>query len=203
MKLFCLLLSASLLHAASKASVELVLVEPGGKAGTRRMSISRKAAPGPGKELRVLVVGSAESLVSVVALTKKGDLVSVPEVTTLTAGKARELPEGARWNWDVAEKVSDVYVILAPQGAGDFAAYRTLVSKMNDSANSAELRRLQTSAVVRWIESQLKSPTSAADYSMKAEPTPMGGLIRGTEGFGAPVDVPDGRSVVMRIRLEP
>lgn len=191
-----------LLGSAARANVELVLVEPGGKAGVRRVSISRQASPGPGKELRVLIAGAPDATVSVAAFNRKGELVSVPEIAGLpSAGQTRELPERDKWQWDAADKISDIYVILAGAGAADFAAYKEQVSKMG--GGSAELRKMQGNAVLRWIEAHLKSPTGAADYSMKPEPTPMGGLIRGTDGFGAPVTVPDGRSVVMRIRLQP
>jgi hypothetical protein len=203
--LFSLLaLLASSAVCANRARVEVLVIEAGGKAGVRRVTLSRRAAPGPGKELRVLVAPEAEVLASAAAFNKKGELAfDVLEVAVLKAGdKPRELPDGAVWNWNVPDQVSDIYVVLAAPGATDFASYRALVSKMKTNASSPELRKMQAGALLRWIESHLKVPTTAADYSIKAEPTPMGGLIRGTDNVGVPVDVPDGRSVVMRIRLE-
>ncbi len=191
---------ASTLCCAAEARVQVVVVEPGGKAGSKVTDFSKAAKPGPGKELKVIVTPDAKCIVSVAAFNKDGQLVYGAPETAQGSDLTLELPAHRKWTWEGAEGVTEIDVIFAYPEAADFQAFDALVKKMNGA--SEEVRSMQAGAVRRWIESKLKSAATAADYSVKDAPTAVGGVMRGNNiERGQKVSIPEKQTTVLRIRV--
>jgi hypothetical protein len=181
--------------------VQIVIVEPGGKAGAKKVDFSKQAKPGPGKELKILISSDRKCTISPAAFTKDGQLLyGVPEIVQLPDDKTAELPLNSKWTWDGHEGLEEIDVIVAEPGAADYKPYEELVKKMGQSGISDDVRRLQAGAMRRWIDQRLKSPATAADYSIKNLPTEVGGMVRG-EPTGQEIAVPAKRSTVIRLRI--
>lgn len=191
---------ASAQVAPAKIWVQVIVVEPGGKTGSTQQEFSKRAKPGAGKQLKVRVSADRNCTVSAAAFTKDGQLVyGVPEIVQLLDNKAKELPQNLKWTWDGHESLEEIDLIVAGPGADDHKEYQELVKKMGQSTD--DVRSLQTGAMRRWIDAHLKSSTTAADYSVKEEPTQVGGMIRGDAAAGQEVSIPAKKSAVIRLRV--
>jgi hypothetical protein len=185
----------------TKAHVQVVVLEPGGKAGLKRVEFSKQAKPGQGKELKVLVSADGNYAVSLVAFSKEGQLVyGVPEIVQLPDGKTKELPLTSKWTWEGHEGLEEIDVIVADPGAGDYKAYEELVKKMGQGGISDDVRRLQAGKMRQWIDEHLRSTTTASGYSIKNQPTEVGGMTRGGV-TGQEISVPAKSSTVIRLRI--
>ena len=191
---------ASAQTGAAKIWVQVIVIEPGGKTGVNRLEFSKKTRPAPGKQLKVRVSADGRCTVSAAAFTRDGQLVyGVPEIMQLLENKAEELPHETTWTFDGHEGLEEIDLIVADPGAVDFKDYQDLVKKMAQS--TGDVRKLQTGALRRWIDAHLKSSTTAADYSVKEEPTQVGGMLRGEAAAGQEVAIPAQKSTVVRLRI--
>ena len=186
---------------APKARVQVVILEPGGKAGMRRVEFSKQAKPGPGQELKVLVSADGNCTVSLAAFTKDGQLLyGTPEIVQLQDAKIKELPLNTKWIWDGHEGLEEIDLIVAGPGAADYKAYEELVKKMGQAGISDDVRRFQLRRMREWIDDHLRSSTTATDYSIKEQPTDVGGMLRG-DVTGQEVSVPPKKAAVIRLRI--
>ena len=187
--------------AAAKARVQAVILEPGGKTGMRRTEFSKQARPGPGKELKVLVSADGSCALSVTAFTKDGQLLyGTPETVQLQDAKVKELPLNSRWTWDGHEGLEEIDIIAADPGAADYKTYEELVKKMAQGGIGDDVRKMQVRRMRQWVDDHLRSSTTAVDYSIKEQPTEVGGMVRG--GLtGQEVSVPSKKSAVIRLRI--
>ena len=185
---------------AAKIWVQLIVIEPGGKTGANRLEFSRKTKPAPGKQLKVRVSADGQCTISAAAFTKDGQLVyGVPEIVQLPDNKAEELPRDTTWTFDGHEGLEEIDLIVSDPGAGDFKDYQELIKKMAQS--TGDVRKLQAGALRRWVDAHLKTSTTAADYSVKEEPTQVGGMLRGEAAAGQEVSIPAKKSTVIRLRI--
>ncbi len=182
--------------------MQWVLQQPGGKAGVKQEEFSRKAKPGPGKELRVLVQANRECTISFAGFTRDGQLLyGSPETVHLPVNIVRDLPTSKKWTFDGYERLAEIDAVIADPNAGDYKAYADLIGKMSQSGISTEVWQAQASALRMWIDGQLQSKTTAQDYTVKENPTEAGGVIRG-DLTGQEFMVPPRKTSVVRIRIQ-
>jgi hypothetical protein len=185
---------------AIRIHVQVVVVEPGGKTGIRKLAFSKQSKPGQGKELKLLVSADRTCAVSAAAFTNDGRLAyGVPASVDVDA-ETKELPLGDKWRWDGHEHLAEIDVIAADPIAADYAPYKELVTKMERGESTDAIRRLQVGEMRRWIDAHLKSPTTGWNYSIKEQPAEVAGSVRG-EPVGQEVSIPARGSKVIRLRF--
>jgi hypothetical protein len=194
------------LHAAEHAvRVRVVVVEPGGKSGSKMLSFSNESRPGPGKEIRVFVDAIDHCTISVVAFSADGQLVyGMPENIDATPSKTIDLPRGRKWTWTGAERLAEIDIVVAGRASSDYKAYSDLLGKMQQ-AQTDELRRLQAGALHRWLDARLKSASTAADYKLMQRSIPVAGLTRQDgplePGLGHELPIAEHICTVLRLRI--
>jgi hypothetical protein len=201
----CGLLAAAALYAqqsGTEVTMQWVIREPGGKTGVKQEEFSRQAKPGPGKELRVFMQANRECAVSFAGFTRDGSLVyGPPETVLLPANIVKELPVSKKWTFDGKEQLAEIDAVIADPATADYKSYSALVGKMNQPGISTEVSQAQAGALREWIDGQLRSKTTAVDYTVKDNPADIGGVIRG-DLHGQVLKVPTQKTSVVRIRMQ-
>jgi hypothetical protein len=210
MKFHCVplaLVSAAVLCAQQpdiRIQMQWLVQEPGGKTGTLREEFSKQAAPGPRKELRLLVKASRDCTVSIAGFTHDGRLLyGPPETVQLSAnGPWKELPATKKWSFEGSEKLGEMDAVIADPSSPDYRQYATLVAKMKPGL-PPEVSQAQASAVRDWIDSRLRSTTTSVDYTVKHDPGQIGGVLRTDDSsVGQTMIVPAQKTSVARIRIQ-
>jgi len=205
MKIFFLSLLGAAALCAQQSGTELkmqwVVRGPGGKTGSKQEEFSKQAKPGPGKELRVLVMANKDCTVSFTGFTHDGQLLyGPPETVQLTANVVKDLPASAKWTFEGEEKLGEMDAVIADPASPEYKQYAALVAKMKPGL-PADLLQAQAGAVREWIDGQLRSRTTAIDYTVKDNPGEIGGVIRG-DFKGQSMMVPAQKTSVVRIRIQ-
>jgi hypothetical protein len=190
-------------QSGTEIKMQWVVQGPGGKTGSKREEFSKQAKPGPGKELRVLVKSNKDCTVSFTGFTHDGQLLyGPPETIQLSANKITELPASKKWTFEGTEKLGEMDAVIADPSSPDYKAYATLVAKMKPGT-PPELLQAQSAAVRDWIDGQLRSKTTAVDYTVKENPEQIGGLVRGENDLpGQTMILPAQKTSVVRIRIQ-
>lgn len=203
-RLGCVLLSGAALWAQQSGTdikMQWVVQQPGGKTGKTRVEFSKQAKPGPGKELRVLVEANKDCTVSFTGFTHDGQLLyGPPETIRLSANVVKELPASKKWSFEGNEKLGEMDAVIADPSSPEYKQYSALVAKMKPGL-PPEVAQAQAAAVRDWIDGQLRSKTTAIDYTVKDDPSEIGGLIRG-DFKGQSMMVPAKKTSVVRIRIQ-
>ena len=188
-------------QSATEIKMQWVLQQPGGKTGVKREEFSQQAKPGPGKELRVLILANRDCTVSFTGFTRDGQLLyGLPETVHLTANVVRELPASKKWTFDGQEHLAEMDAVIADPASADYKTYAGLVARMNRPGIPAELRQAQADALRGWIDGE-RSKSTAQDYTVKENPAEIGGLIRG-DFHGQALMVAPRKTSVVRIRIQ-
>jgi len=112
-------------QSGTEVKMQMVLQQPGGKAGAKQEDFSKQAKPGPGKELRVFVEANRECIVSFAGFTQDGQLVyGPPETIHLLANVVKELPASKKWTFDGHELLAEIDAVIADPAAADFKGLR-------------------------------------------------------------------------------
>ncbi len=203
-----LVLLSAVLLCAQQSGIEIqmqwVVQGPGGKTGTKREEFSKQAKPGAGKELRVLVKASRACTVSFAGFTHDGQLLyGPPETVQLSANAAwKELPAAKKWSFEGNEKLGEMDAVIADPASPEYKQYSALVAKMKPGL-PPEVAQAQAAAVRDWIDGQLRSKTTAVDYTVKDTPGQIGGSIRDADAkVGQSMTVPAQKTSVVRIRIQ-
>ena len=189
-------------QSGTEVTMQWVIRQPGGKTGVKQEEFSRQAKPGAGKELRVFMLANRECAVSFAGFTRDGQLVyGPPETVLLPANVVKELPVSKTWTFDGHEQLAEIDAVISDPAAADYKPYATLVGKMNQAGVSTEVSQAQAGALREWIDGQLRSKTTAVDYTVKDNPADIGGVIRG-ELHGQVLKVQPQKTSVVRIRMQ-
>jgi hypothetical protein len=189
-------------QSGTEVTMQWVIRQPGGKTGVKQEEFSRQAKPGPGKELRVFMLANRECAVSFAGFTRDGQLVyGPPETVLLPANVVKELPVSKKWTFDGHEQLAEIDAVISDPAAVDYKPYAALVGKMNQAGISTEVAQAQAGALREWIDGQLRSKTTAVDYTVKDNPADIGGVIRG-DLHGQVLKVPEQKTSVVRIRMQ-
>jgi hypothetical protein len=189
-------------QSGTEIKMQWVLQQPGGKAGVKQEEFSRQAKPGPGKELRVFMLANRECAVSFAGFTRDGQLVyGSPETVLLPANIVKELPLSKKWTFDGHEQLAEFDAVIADPTAADYKSYAALVGKMSQTGIPTDVWQAQAGALREWIDGQLRSKTTALDYTVKDNPADIGGVIRG-DLHGQVLVVPPRKTSVVRIRIQ-
>jgi hypothetical protein len=199
------LLAASALCAqqpGTEVTMQWVVRTPGGKAGANQEEFSKQAKPGPGKELRVFMKANRECAVSFAGFTRDGLLIyGSPEIVVLPANIVKELPVSKKWTFDGQEQLAEIDAVIADPAADDYKGYAALVGKMNQAGISTEVWQAQAGKLREWIDGELRSKTSAVDYTVKDTPADIAGVIRG-DLHGQVLKVPPQKISIVRMRMQ-
>ena len=189
-------------QSGTEVTMQWVIRQPGGKTGVKQEEFSRQAKPGAGKELRVFMLANRECAVSFAGFTRDGQLVyGPPETILLPANVVKELPISKKWTFDGHEQLAEIDAVISDPSAADYKPYAALVGKMNQPGISTEVSQAQAGALREWIDGQLRSKTTAVDYTVKDNPADIGGVIRG-ELHGQVLNVQPQKTSVVRIRMQ-
>jgi hypothetical protein len=198
-----LLASAALYAQQSVTEIKMqwIVQQPGGKSGVTREEFSKQAKPGPGKELRVIVLADRSCTVSFTGFTREGELLyGTPETVQVPANVVRELPVSKKWTFDGHEQLAEMDAVIADPASADYKTYAGLVAKMKPGSSS-ETWQAQASALRDWMDARLRSGTTSQEYTVKDAPTEAAGLIRG-DFNGPSVRLPALKTSVVRIRIQ-
>jgi len=182
---------------------QLLLQQPGGKAGGKQEEFSKQARPGPEKVLLLRVMADQECLASVAGFTRDGQLVyGVPEIVQLSANVIKAMPVSKKWTFNGTEQLAEMDLVVADPKSFEFRTYSDLVGKMSRPGLSDEVRQAQAGAIREWIDTRLRSGTTAQNYSVKENPVQVGGVVRGDGLPGPSIPVPAQKTTILRIRIQ-
>ncbi len=178
----------------TQLNVQLIVVQPTGK-----ISFSKKARPGWGKQLRVRVSSTGACVVSVVALAANGQLAyEQPETVHLTgATSQQDLPAAGRiWKWEGNEGLVEIDLVAAAPNSPDYKDFSSLLAKIA-RRSPEDLHRMQVHALRGWIDKHL--PLNSADYAVREQPVPVAGPTRGDSV--QTIGIPPRQVAILRIRV--
>ncbi len=205
MKIFFLMLSAAVSYAqqpGTELKMQWVVRGPGGKTGSKEEEFSKQAKPGPGRELRVRLIADRDCTVSFTGFTHDGQMLyGPPEIIQLSANVIKDLPASGKWTFEGGEKLGEMDAVIANPASPEYKQYAALVSKMKPGL-PPEVLQAQAGAVREWIDGQLRSKTTAIDYTVKENPGEVGGLFRNGEFKGQSMVLPAQKTSVVRIRIQ-
>jgi len=183
--------------------VQLTIVQPGLKGGIRQTEFSKQARPGPHRELKLLMAAEIQAAAVALPFNREGRLAyeSAPEIAHLAMNSKQEIPAEGKWTFEGPENLAEIDVVLAGPDTPDFEELAKLIHTMKLSPAASPLHRQQLGALHRWLDAHSQRSSTAADYTVKAAPAEIAGMVRG-DVAGQAVPLSPNSCAVVRIRIE-
>ena len=160
--------------------VALTVLQPGSMGRLKANELAKTSLPKAGNRLQVRIAATAPCHAMVVAFDGAGHIAypDQPVFQPLLANSQQLIPAVSGWKWEDPEAVRELDVLVIDNQSPALPGLTQLVQAMRAPA-AAAVRTRQVAELRRLMDTMTQRNAARAEYSVKAEPAPLGGLLRG------------------------
>lgn len=198
--------SAFAADAPRQVHVALAVLQPGSLGRMKATELAKSSQPHTGHKLQVRVAASGACHVLVVAFDGAGRVAypDQPVLVPIEANSQRQIPQVNGWKWEDAAAIRELDVLMVDDLSPALNGLKQLVNAMHEDAPAA-VRTRQVAELRRMMDAMTQRNAATSSYSVKAEPAPLGGLLRGDQcdwcKDAQKVSVPPAGSYLVRQRF--
>jgi hypothetical protein len=163
-----------------QVQVALAVLQAGSMGRFKASELAKTSLPKPGNRLQVRVAATGPCHAMIVAFDSAGNVAypDQPVIVALEANSQQQIPAAGGWKWEDPGAISELEVLLVDNRSPALDGLTRLIKAMHDQAAPA-VRTRQVSELRRLTDSLTQRDAASADYSVKSEPVPLAGLLRG------------------------
>jgi hypothetical protein len=163
-----------------QVQVALAVLQAGSMGRLKASELAKTSLPKAGNRLQVRVAATGPCHVMIVAFDSAGKVAypDQPVIVALEANGQEQIPAAGGWKWEDTDAIRELEVLLVDNRSPALDGLTLLIQAMHDQAAPA-VRTRQVSELRRMMDSMTQRNAASADYSVKSEPVPLAGLLRG------------------------
>jgi hypothetical protein len=160
--------------------VAVAVLEPGSLGRMKATELAKSSVPRAGNRLQVRVAATEACHAVVVAFDAAGQVAypDQPVTIALEANTQQQIPSAGGWKWEDPQAIRELDILLVDNRSPALSGLIQMAQAMHEQA-APTVRTLQVKELRRMIDSLTQRDAASAEYSLKSEPVPLGGLLRG------------------------
>jgi len=174
------LTSAFATDPAPQVQVALAVLQAGSMGRLKASSLAKTSLPKAGNRLQVRVAATGACHAMVVAFNSEGKVAypDQPVMVGLEANDQQQIPAAGGWKWEDPGVIRELDVLFVDNRSTALDSLTQIIQAMHGGRAPA-VRTRQISALRRLIDSMTQRDIASAEYSVKSDPAPLAGLLRG------------------------
>jgi hypothetical protein len=181
----CLIATVALTRAfaadqPSDIHIALTVLQPGSMGKLHASQLARSSVAGAGERLQVRIAVAKPCHGIVVGFDAAGKVAwpDQPAVAALEANDQRLIPADGGWKWEDSDAVRELDILIVDNRSAALPALAQLTQAMQ-APSAPAVRVRQIAELRRMIDALTPRSTTGVEYSLKTDPVPLGGLLRG------------------------
>ncbi len=160
--------------------VALAVLQPGSMGRLKASELAKTSLPKAGHRLQVRIAATGPCHAMVVAFDGAGHIAypDQPVFLPLEANSQQLIPSGGGWKWEDPEAIRELDVLVIDNQSAALPGLTQLLQAMREPAAPA-VRTRQVAELRRLMDTMTQRNAASGEYSVKTEPAPLGGLLRG------------------------